>query len=80
MMSPSAAPQKGLMPPGLGFNAISDKALAVAKSLQTMRCLLGLAGDHLSQQAGLVALYAGDQPVVRLAGRDQLKKKASTTS
>jgi alanine-glyoxylate transaminase / serine-glyoxylate transaminase / serine-pyruvate transaminase len=30
--------QKGLMlPPGLGFNAISDKALAVAKSLSTMR-------------------------------------------
>src|SRR5437868_5315514 len=30
--------QKGLMlPPGLGFNAISDKALSVAKSLQTMR-------------------------------------------
>lgn len=30
--------QKGLMlPPGLGFNAISDKALAVAKQLATMR-------------------------------------------
>jgi alanine-glyoxylate transaminase/serine-glyoxylate transaminase/serine-pyruvate transaminase len=30
--------QKGLMlPPGLGFNAISDKALAVAKQLPTMR-------------------------------------------
>jgi alanine-glyoxylate transaminase/serine-glyoxylate transaminase/serine-pyruvate transaminase len=30
--------QKGLMlPPGLGFNAISDKALGVAKQLNTMR-------------------------------------------
>jgi alanine-glyoxylate transaminase/serine-glyoxylate transaminase/serine-pyruvate transaminase len=26
-----------MLPPGLGFNAISDKALAVAKSLSTMR-------------------------------------------
>ncbi len=64
--------QKGLMlPPGLGFNAISDKALAVAKSLHDDALLLGLAGDHRSQQAGLVALYAGDQPLVRPAGGDR---------
>ncbi len=38
--------QKGLMlPPGLGFTAISEKALAASKDEQAAALLLGLAGD-----------------------------------
>ena len=38
--------QKGLMlPPGLGFNAVSDKALAASEEREADALLLGLAGD-----------------------------------
>ncbi len=63
-----AGSQKGLMlPPGLGFNAVSEKALAVAKANPAMRSLLGLAGSHRHQQGRHLALHAGDEPAVRLA-------------
>ena len=59
--------QKGMMlPPGLGFNAISEKALAAAKANTVDAVLLGLARHDRDQQGGHLPLYARDQPLFAL--------------
>ena len=59
--------QKGLMvPPGLGFNAISEKALA-ANAKHAPEVLLELGGDAEGEQVGVLPLHAGDQPALRPA-------------
>ena len=61
-----AGSQKGLMlPPGLSFNAISDKALEAAETARAAAQLLGLAADAGGQQDRLLPLHAGHQPAVR---------------
>ena len=63
-----AGSQKGLMlPPGLGFNAVSKKALAAAEDCKTGALLLGLAGDARNRRDRLFPLYARDQFAVRAA-------------
>ena len=63
-----AGSQKGLMlPPGLGFNAVSEKALAAAKIGADAEVLLGLAGHARSKQDRILSLYAGHQPAVWFA-------------
>ena len=58
--------QKGLMlPPGLGFNAVSDKALAAAKTGEAAQVLFLLGGDAARQQGGLLPLHARHQPALR---------------
>ena len=60
--------QKGLMlPPGLGFNAVGDKALAAGGAARLPRGVLGLAGGAGGQQAGPFPLHPGHQPVAGLA-------------
>ncbi len=62
--------QKGLMvPPGLAFNAISEKALAAAAKARMPRSVLGLAGDAQGQQVGLLPLHTGDESSLRPARR-----------
>ena len=47
-----AGSQKGLMlPPGLGFNAVSEKALAASRTAQLPALLLGLGADPRGQRA-----------------------------
>ena len=61
-----AGSQKGLMlPPGLSFNAVSDKALAASKTVEAAEGLLGLGGDAGGQRQRLLPLHAGDQPALR---------------
>ena len=58
--------QKGLMlPPGLGFNAVSDKALAASQGGQAAQVLFRLGGDARRQQGRLLPLHAGHQPALR---------------
>ena len=58
--------QKGLMlPPGLGFNAVSQKALAASQDGQAAQILFRLGRDDCVQQGRLLPLHAGDQPAVR---------------
>ncbi len=67
-----AGSQKGLMlPPGLGFNAVSDKALAAAKANTVEPLVLGLARDHRRQQGRQLALHARDQHALRPEGSDR---------
>ena len=54
---------------GLGFNAVSKKALAAAEACQAGALLLGLAGDGRGGGDRLFPLYASHQPVVRAASR-----------
>ena len=64
-----AGSQKGLMlPPGLGFNAVSAKALAAQRDGAAAALLLGLGGDAGGQPLGLLSLHAGDQPALWPAG------------
>ena len=58
--------QKGLMlPAGLSFNAVSEKALATAWLAAAL--LLGLGADHRRQPGRLLAVHERDQPLVRAA-------------
>src|SRR5215211_3359782 len=63
--------QKGLLlPPGLGFNAISEKTLAASESARLTRSypiLLGLAGDVGRQREGLLPVHPADQSALRPA-------------
>ena len=53
--------QKGLMlPPGMSFNALSDKALAAAKSSTDEQVVLGLGRHAQHEQDRLLPLHAGD--------------------
>ena len=66
--SRSAGSQKGLMlPPGLSFNAVSEKALAASKNAKLPRVVLGLGRDARGQRQRLFSLHAGDQPALRPA-------------
>ena len=61
--------QKGLMlPPGLGFTAVSDKALVASRSNRMPRVLLGLGRDAGVQRQGLFPLHPRHHPAVRPAG------------
>ena len=63
-----AGSQKGLMlPPGLSFNAISEKALAAHRDGAAAAHLLGLAADAGGQPDRLLPLHAGHQPALRPA-------------
>ncbi len=60
--------QKGLMlPPGLGFNAVSAKALAAGEERPDAAQLLGLAGDAQVQRHRFLPLHPGDEPPLRTA-------------
>ena len=56
-----------MLPPGLGFNAISDEgARRVAAGAAAAR-VLGLAADARDNAGRLLSLHAGDQPALRPA-------------
>ena len=58
--------QKGLMlPPGMSFNALSDKALAAAKGSQLTEVVLGLGRHAQHEQDRLLSLHAGDADAAR---------------
>ncbi len=58
--------QKGMMmPPGLGFNAVSRKALEAARTAPAAAQLLGLAADAGDERDRLLSVHAGDQPALR---------------
>ena len=58
--------QKGLMlPPGIGFNALSPKALAASKIGDLAESLLGLGRDRRDEQGRLLAVDAEHQPALR---------------
>ena len=60
--------QKGLMlPPGLSFNAVGDKALAAAKTVEAAEILLVLGRNDRRQQDRLLPVYARHQPALRTA-------------
>ena len=61
--------QKGLMlPPGLGFNAVSEKALAASASARSCRGRTGTGPTMLAPNADRVLpLHAGDEPALRPA-------------
>ena len=62
-----AGSQKGLMlPPGLSFNAVSDKALAASRSNQPAALVLGLGGHGQAQPDRLLSVHAGDEPPLGL--------------
>ena len=57
-----AGSQKGLMlPPGLRFNAVSEKALAASRRRRAAALLLGLAGHAQAESKRLLPLYPRDQ-------------------
>ncbi len=67
-----AGSQKGLMlPPGLGFNAVSKKALEAAQVGRDAAVVLGLAGDAGSERDRLFPVHAGHEPSVRAARGDR---------
>ena len=71
--------QKGLMlPPGLAFNAISDKAIAASKTSRLPRSYWSWDDMLESNHNGLVPVHAGDELAVRSArsAHDARKKKA----
>ena len=74
--------QKGLMmPPGMSFNAVSDKALAAAKSSQAAEVVLGLGRHAQHEQDRLLPLHAGDPDAARASPKASTccTRKGSTT-
>src|SRR5438045_4375263 len=62
-----AGSQKGLMlPPGLGFNAVSDKALAASKSAKLTRSYWDW---HAMQENGQTGFFACTKATHRMVGR-----------
>ena len=58
--------QKGLMlPPGLGFNAVSEKALAATKTAKLPKSYFAWEDMLRRQQGGLLPLHARHQPALR---------------
>ena len=58
--------QKGLMlPPGLGFNAVSNKALAASKVGRDGTLVLGLGVDAGPERDRILPLHSGDEPALR---------------
>ena len=65
-----AGSQKGLMlPPGLSFNAISEKALAASRTATPAEVVLGVGADARGECAGLLPVHAVDEPALRPARR-----------
>ena len=63
-----AGSQKGMMlPPGLSFNAVSDKALAASKQARMPRPYWSWDEMHRLEPQRLLSLHAGDQPPLRIA-------------
>ena len=63
-----AGSQKGLMlPPGLAFNAASERAVAASEKRALPALLLGLGADARAQQAGRLPVHAGDRTPLRPA-------------
>ena len=57
-----AGSQKGLMlPPGMGFNAISEKALRASENARAAALLLGLAGNAEAEPQRIFSVHAADQ-------------------
>ena len=78
-----AGSQKGLMlPPGLSFNAVSEKARAASTRRDAAARVLGVGRDHRGEQEGLLAVDAGDQSPLRPAGgaRPAAGRRACRTS
>ena len=48
-----------MLPPGLSFNAVSEKALAASKTVEAAQAVLVVGGDDPAQQERLLPLYAG---------------------
>ena len=64
--------QKGLMlPPGLSFNALGEKALTVAEECEAAEIVLGLGRDDRQQQDRLLPLHARDQHALRARRSDR---------
>ena len=60
--------QKGLMlPPGLGFNAISEKALAASRTARLPRSYWAWEPMLAANAVGVLSLHAVDQPALRPA-------------
>ena len=60
--------QKGLMvPPGLGFNAVSEKALAANATVEAAEVVLELGRDAEGEQVGVLPVHAGDESSLRPA-------------
>ena len=63
-----AGSQKGLMlPPGLSFNAISEKALAASRAARLPRSYWAWEPMLAANATGLLPVHAGDEPAVRPA-------------
>ena len=60
-----------MLPAGLGFNAVSDEALAAASEAELPARLLGLGADHRGQPGGLLALHLGHEPALRARRGDR---------
>ena len=64
-----AGSQKGLMmPPGLSFNAVSERALAASRDREAAAQLLGLAPDARGERELLFSLHPRDELGARIAG------------
>ena len=77
-----AGSQKGLMlPPGLSFNAISEKALKATRKRSPAPQLLGLAADAGGEQDRLLPLHARHQSAVRpqRGGEDAARGRSART-
>ena len=78
-----AGSQKGLMlPPGLSFNAVSEKARAAGKTASLPRSYWSWDEMLRGERGRLLPLHAGDQPALRAAGRRSpcCSRRGSTTS
>ena len=60
--------QKGLTPPpGLSFNAVSEKALAASRAGRCWKVVLVVGADAGGQPEWLLPVYAGDQSALWIA-------------
>ena len=67
-----AGSQKGLMlPPGLSFNAVSDKAIAASKTARLPRAYWRWDEMIAMNRQGYFPYHAGDQPALRPARGDR---------
>ena len=72
--------QKGLMlPAGLGFNAVSPRAVEISRHVRVAALLLGLGADPGGERERLLALHVGHQPALRAArgARDAARGRAA---
>ena len=71
-----------MLPAGLSFNAVSEKALEASKTREDAALVLGLGADHRRQRGRLLAVHVGHQPALRAArgARDCCARRAWRTS